>query len=135
MLWPRHVIAAPSSKGDVLVRFIELLRRLSGTRCRLAAAPGRLVDCRRCGADFVIPVARHEDGETTVQLGWGVSMTHRGIRLRSGQCGDVREVELSDTEAKRFQQDLELGVADIAAALAQIERDGAEALMAALRDP
>ena len=81
------------------------------------------------------PVAWHEEGVTTVQLGWGASMTRWWIRLRCGQCGDVREVEVSDAEAKRFEQELERGVADIAAAVARIERDGAEALMAALRDP
>jgi hypothetical protein len=47
----------------------------------------------------------------------------------------VREVEVSDAEAKEFEQDLERGVADVAAAVARIERDGAEALMAALRGP
>ena len=70
-----------------------------------------------------------------MQLGWGVSMTHWSIRLRCGQCGDEREVEVSEAEAKRFEQDLEPGVADVAAAIACIERDGVEALMAALRDP
>jgi hypothetical protein len=60
-------------------------------------------------------------------------MTRWWIRLRCGQCGDVREVEVSDAEARRFERDLELGVADVAAAIACIERDGAEALMAALR--
>lgn len=117
------------------VRFIEFLGRLNGPSCRLPATPGRLVDCSRCGSDFVNPVAWHEEGVTTVQLGWGASMTRWSIRLRCGQCGDVREVEVSDAEAKRFRQDLERGVADVAAAVARIKRDGAEALMAALRDP
>jgi hypothetical protein len=62
-------------------------------------------------------------------------MTRWWIRLRCGQCGDVREIEVSDTETKRFEQQLERGVAEVAAAVARIERDGAEALMAALRDP
>jgi hypothetical protein len=117
------------------MRFIEFLRRLNGPRCRLDAAPDRLVDCSRCGSDFVNPVAWHEAGATTVQLGWGASMTRWWIRLRCGQCGDVREVEVSDAEAQRFEQDLERGVAEVAAAVARIKRDGAEALMAALRDP
>ena len=119
----------------MLVRFIEFLRHLNGPSCHLPAAPGRLVNCGRCGADFVSPVAWHEKGETTVQLGWGVSMTRWWIRLRCGQCGDVREVEVSDAEAKRFEQEIERGVAEIAAGVAGIERDGPEALMAALRDP
>ena len=117
------------------MRFIEFLRRLTGPSYRLPAAPDRLVGCGRCGSDFVIPVAWHEEGETTVQLGWGLSMMRWWIRLRCGQCGDVREVEVSDAEAKEFEQDLERGVADVAAAVARIERDGAEALMAALRGP
>jgi ribosomal protein S27AE len=114
------------------VRFIEFLRRLNGPSCRRPATPGRLVDCGRCGSDFVNPVW-HEEGVTMVQLGWGAPMTRWRFRLRCGQCGDVREVEVSDAEAKRFEQDLELGVADVAAAIVCIERDGAEALMAALR--
>jgi len=117
------------------MRFNEFLRRLSRHSCRLPAAPGRLVDCGRCGSDFVNPVARHEAGETTVQLGWGASMTRWWTRPRCGQCGEVREVEVSDVEAKQFEQELKRGVADVAAAVARIERDGAEALMAALREP
>ena len=115
------------------MRFIEFLRHLNGPSCRLPAAPGRLVDCHRCSSDFVHPVAWHEEGVTAVQLGWGPSMKRWWFRLRCGQCGDVREVEVSDAEAKRFEQDLELGIADVAAAIVCIERDGAEALMAALR--
>jgi ribosomal protein S27AE len=130
-VWPNF----RPSNGGVLVRFIEFVRRHNGHRCRLPPARGRLVDCGRCGSDFVNPVARHEQGETTVQLGWGVSMTRWWIRLRCGQCGDVREVEVSDAEAKRFKRELERGVADVAAGVARIEHDGAEALMAALRDP
>ena len=115
------------------MRFIEFLRRLNGRSCRLPASPARLVDCGRCGSDFVNPVAQHEVGETTVQLGWGASVTRWRIRLRCGGCGDVREVELSDAGAKRFERELQRGVADVAAAVARIERDGAEGLMAALR--
>ena len=117
------------------MRVIEFLRRLNGPSHRLPAAPGRLVDCGRCGSDFVIPVAWHEQDETTMQLGWGASMTRWWIRLRCGQCGDGREIEVSDAEAKRFEQELERGVAEVAAAVACIEHDGAEALMAALRGP
>jgi hypothetical protein len=117
------------------VRLIEFLGHLNRPSCRLLAAPGRLVDCDRCGSGYVNPVARHEEDVTTVQLGWGASMTRWWIRLRCGQCGDVREVGVSDAEAKRFEQEIERGVAEIAAGVAGIERDGPEALMAALRDP
>jgi len=70
----------------------------------------------------VTPVDWHEHDES---LWW--------IRLRCGQCGLVREVEVTDVEAARFDQQLDRGVADIAAALARNKRDGGEALMAALR--
>jgi hypothetical protein len=46
----------------------------------------------------------------------------------------VREVELSDDEAARFDRELDRGVADVARTLARIERDGPEALVAALRE-
>ena len=129
-------IACPNfrlSYRDVLVRVVAFLRQLSGPRRHLTAAPSRLVQCGRCGSDFVSSVAWHEQGVTTVQLGWGASPTRWCIRLRCGQCGDVREVDVSDADARRFKRDFELGVADVAAAVVCIERDGVEALMAALQ--
>jgi hypothetical protein len=117
------------------MRLLDFLRHLNAPRCQLPAPRARLVDCGRCGSDFVNPVAWHEVGETTARLGWGATLTDWWIRLRCGQCDTVREVEVSDEDAKRFERDLDLGVADIAAAVARIERDGAEALMAALRRP
>lgn len=85
--------------------------------------PGRLVACGHCGSEFVNPVAWHPlDDE------------HWWIRVRCGQCGSVRELEVSDDEAARFDRELDRGVAHIAATVARIERDGPEGLMAALRN-
>jgi hypothetical protein len=105
-----------------LVQWVEFFRRLNAPSLRVPTLPDRLVDCERCGCDFVTPVAWHEQGES-----------HWWIRLRCGQCDLVREVEVTDVEAARFDQQLDRGLADIAAALARNKRDGGEALMAALR--
>jgi hypothetical protein len=99
-------------------RVLKLLRCLGGS--------GRLVDCERCSCDYVNPVTWEERGETR----WW-------IRLRCGECGYVREVEVSNEEARRFDRELDRGVGDIAATVARLERDGmiadAEVLTAALQ--
>ena len=85
--------------------------------------PARLIDCPRCGSDFVNPVTWHEEGAS-----------HWWIRLRCGQCGVVRDVEkVSNDEAAHFERALDRGVADIAATVARIELEGTDALTAALR--
>jgi hypothetical protein len=85
---------------------------------------GRLVVCECCGSDFVNPTAWRERGET-----------HWWIRLRCGECGVVREVEVSN-EARRFDRDLDRGQVKIAAALARLDRErmiaDCDALTAAL---
>jgi hypothetical protein len=107
-------------------RLIELLRRIAGPTYPLPPAPGRLVHCERCDSDFVNPVSWHERGETD----WW-------IRLRCGECGAVREVEVSNHEARRFDRELDQGLERIAATVARLERDqmiaATEALTAALR--
>ena len=105
------------------MRLLGFLRRLTSPCWTVPAQPARLIDCGRCGSEFVNPVAWHEHDKT---YWW--------IRLRCGQCGIVREVELSDDEATRFDRELDRGVADLASTLARIERDGPEALVAALRE-
>jgi uncharacterized Zn finger protein len=70
----------------------------------------KLVDCRSCGADFVNPVRWHEQGES----GWW-------IRLRCGECGFVREVEVSNEEAERFDAELDRGMAKIASTVARLD--------------
>ena len=105
------------------MRLLGFLRRLNGPCWTVTAQPARRIDCGRCGSEFVNPVAWHEQDKSS----WW-------IRLRCGQCGIVQEVELSDDEAARFDRELNRGVADVAATVARIERDGPEALVAALRD-
>jgi ribosomal protein S27AE len=107
------------------MRLLDFLRHLNAPRRQRSQPPTRLIDCRRCGSDCVNPVAWHEDGAS-----------HWWIRLRCGQCGDVRDVEeVSNEQAARFERELDRGVADIAATVARIEREGADALTAALRRP
>jgi hypothetical protein len=84
------------------------LRRILGPTHRLDEA---LVVCRRCGYDFVNPVSWHEQGEA-----------HWWIRLRCGGCELVREVEVSNDEADRYDAELDRGVAKIASKLASLDR-------------
>lgn len=82
---------------------------------------GRLVDCPSCGWDFVNPVAWDERGET-----------HWWIRLRCGECALVREVEVTNSEAQRFDRDLDRGLAHIAAAADRLDRAHMKAVADAL---
>jgi hypothetical protein len=90
-------------------RLLRLLRRLAGPTFPI---PRRLVVCVGCGADFVIPVSWHEQDEV-----------HWWIRLRCGECGLVRDVDVTDEEAKRFDGELDRGVAKIAAVLLRLDRE------------
>ena len=72
-----------------------------------------LVVCRTCASNFVNPVSWHEQGEAN----WW-------IRLRCGECGLVREVEVSNDEAKQYEAELDRGVAKIASTLANLDRAG-----------
>jgi len=91
----------------------QLSRRLSRLRrpARATGANGRLVDCPDCGSDFVTPVAWAERGET-----------HWWIRLRCGECAFTREVEVTNSEARRFDRDLDRGLAQISAAIDRLEQ-------------
>jgi uncharacterized Zn finger protein len=51
--------------------------------------PARVLDCERCDSDSVVPVAWQESGE----LNWW-------IRVRCGECGFVRDVEVTNEEAE-----------------------------------
>ena len=44
------------------------------------------------------------------------------IRLRCGECAFVRDVEVSNEEAKRYERELDRGVNDIATTVARLER-------------
>jgi hypothetical protein len=89
-------------------KLLGLLGRLARPAHRLES---RLVVCDGCRADFVNPVSWHE-----------VSETHWWIRLRCGECGFVREVEVVDEEAQRFERELDRGVKQIAAAFVHLDR-------------
>jgi hypothetical protein len=93
----------------ITAKLLESLAHLAGPT--LPIDP-RLVVCDRCGDDFVHPVSWHEQDET-----------HWWIRLRCGQCDRVREVEVTDEQAKRFDSDLNRGAAEIAAALNRLDRE------------
>ena len=85
-----------------------LLSRLARPAHRLQS---QLVVCVGCHADFVNPVSWHE-----------LSETHWWIRLRCGECGFVREVEVTNEEAQRFEHELDRGVKQIAAAFVRLDR-------------
>jgi hypothetical protein len=106
-----------------MARLFGFLRRVARPK---HAMPVRLVDCEYCDSDHVVPVAWKESGE----LGWW-------IRVRCGECAFVRDVEVSNEEAKRFERDVDRGVMDIATTVARLERErmiaDANALTNALR--
>jgi hypothetical protein len=58
------------------------------------------------------------------------------MRLRCGECGLVREVEVTDEEAQRFDRELDRGLDEIAAAVVRLDRERmiaeADAITAAL---
>ena len=89
------------------------LRGLIGRLVRPARRlQSRLVVCVGCHADFVNPVSWHE-----------LSETHWWIRLRCGECGFVREVEVTNEEAQSFEHELDRGVEQIAAAFVRLDRE------------
>jgi hypothetical protein len=85
----------------------RILRRRAARR----AVNRRLVYCASCGSAFVNPLAWREFGE----LEWW-------MRLRCGECGFVRDVEVSNEEAARYNADLDHGIAQIASAVARLDR-------------
>jgi hypothetical protein len=87
----------------------DLVRRLAGPTYPLPAR--RVIDCPICAGELVIPVR----WEARDERAWW-------IRLRCGECTNVREVELSDDAAHRYERDLDVGVREIAVALAKAER-------------
>lgn len=87
------------------------LARILRLRAARRAGDRRLVDCVSCGAEFVTPLAWRERGESE----WW-------MRVRCGECGFVRDVEVSHEEAARFDADLDHGIAQIASADAQLDR-------------
>ena len=92
-------------------RTITKLRGLLRRLVPMEPLPRRLVVCESCHADFVNPVSWHE-----------LSETHWWMRVRCGECGFMREVEVTNEEAKRFDHELDSGVKQIAAAFARLDR-------------
>jgi hypothetical protein len=128
-MWGVESMAAGAILGDagVMRRDMSRLPGLLRSLWRTAyPRPARLGECDRCHSDYVIPVAWQESGE----LGWW-------IRVRCGECTFVRDVEVSNEEAKRFERELDRGVQDIAATVARLERErmiaDADALTTALQ--
>jgi hypothetical protein len=81
-----------------------------------------LAVCQNCGFDFVNPVSWHEQSEAE----WW-------IRLRCGGCGLVREVEVSNEEADRYDAELNRGMAQIASTLADLDHSRMVAEAAAFK--
>jgi hypothetical protein len=101
----------PGDRGAMrrtIAKLRDLLGRLARPSHRLQS---RLVLCVSCHADFVNPVSWHE-----------LSETHWGMRLRCGECGFVREVQVTNEEARRFEHELDWGVQQIAAAFVRLDR-------------
>ena len=85
-----------------------------------------LHQCPLCHDDSVVPV----EAEALDHGRWD-------LRLRCGQCGTYRDVVVSDDVAKRYDLDLQRGMAEIAAALERHDRERmtaeAEVFIAALQ--
>ena len=93
---------------------------------RRGAAIHELMRCAPCGSDFVTPVEwAQRDGAS-----WW-------MRLRCGECGDAREVVVTQDAADRFDRALDRGLDAIAATLERLDRERmnaeAEAFATALR--
>ena len=93
----------------MLLTTLHAMKRVLGFLRRRTGAATRLVDCESCGADFVNPVAWH-----------ALSESRWWMRLRCAECGFVREVELSNRDAARFDAQLAHGMAVIAWTAANI---------------
>jgi hypothetical protein len=81
-------------------------------RAQAPPLPPELVDCPDCRGDFACPVAWCEIDET-----------HWWIRLRCGECGYEREVEVTDEEAAALDRALSLHTEQIERAVARLDRE------------
>jgi hypothetical protein len=90
------------------------------------ARDDELMLCRHCGSDFVSPVEWAARGETD----WW-------MRLRCGQCGETREVVVSQAIADRYDRALDRASRPISSTLSRLERErmatDVEAFATALR--
>jgi hypothetical protein len=92
-------------------RIGRVLLWLAGPIYPLPAVSTRLIDCPRCGLDFVNPVRWEPQGET-----------HWWMRLRCGHCGFVREAIVPNDDAEQFSAELDQGTFAIADAVARSDR-------------
>lgn len=74
----------------------------------------RLVSCRACGAEAVVPV-EWEDGDCP--------QDESHVSLRCGACGDRRNVTLDDEQARELDRALDRGVYRIGRMLRSLERE------------
>jgi hypothetical protein len=91
-----------------------------------SAGDDELIRCQHCASDFVSPVEWAERGETD----WW-------MRLRCGQCGETREVVVSQATADRYDRALDRSSDVIASTLMRLDRERmaaeADAFATALR--
>ena len=79
---------------------------------RRRPTPGSgLHQCALCHADYVVPVSWHE-----------TDADHWRMLLRCAACETYRDVVVSNDVAKRYEEDLRRGMAEIAAALERSDR-------------
>jgi hypothetical protein len=71
-----------------------------------------LIVCATCASDFVSPIEWREQGQTD----WW-------MRLRCGQCGELREAVVSQAVADRYDRALDRTSATIHATLARLDRE------------
>jgi hypothetical protein len=90
----------------------KLMNHLRRATSCLRRFDRRLNVCPTCRCDFVVPVSWEERGDT-----------HWWIRLRCGQCGFVREVDVDNEAAERLETALAVGEAQIAAVLDRLDRE------------
>lgn len=115
VMWGALLMVPDATRGDawdMQWSISQLLRRLGQLTGPSDPMHVRLAVCEHCGSDFVNPVFWHARGET-----------HWWMRLRCGECSTVREVEVSNEEAKRFDAELDWGQEKIAAAVARLDRE------------
>ena len=83
-----------------------------GERRRQPAPGSGLHLCAFCRANFVVPVAVEEVDEARWRL-----------LLRCGECQTYRDIVVTNDVAERYEQDLERGIAAVAAAYRRVDRE------------
>ncbi len=98
-------MATSSDAGEAVVVTCEEASVEVFKRRRQPPGAG-LHQCLLCHEDFVVPI----EADALDEGRWD-------LRLRCGQCGTYRDVVVSDDAAKRYDLELNRGMAEIAAAL------------------